>query len=274
MKKSIILKSLIKYLCLIICLFITYCGVKKTQLRDDDISEYDINYKIYKTITYDKYYRPIVADKIERPAKKGEQFHIVAAHKNIPIKVYDVLVEDMPKTVDYKKPLKIIWEWTKDGFKTGGKIALGYMDSGQYARAGNLKEAAIILVVIPAGICITSGTVGFVIGCGKGSIELSKDLKNLLIEGKEIMLGYSTYYYDNNGRIALIKYFIPYEMMNKYLNEFKNQTDESSAINSEPENEITQLFEIQYYYSGNSVDPYKTVISEKFPEINKREILF
>jgi hypothetical protein len=275
MKKIKIPKPFIKSLSLVLCLLLSYCGVKEARLKDNDISGHNISYSIYKTISYDKYHRPVIADKIERPTKDKEQFHIVASSNNTPVRSYDILVKDIRQTFDPAKPFKLIFEWTGKGVKKSGKLIGINLEPDKESHKPTLEMYyPYPFDFIPPGAFLIGGTVGFFIGIYKGIIQLPKELTKVVVEGKEIMLGYTEYYYDQNGRLALIKYFVPYERINNYKGDINNKTGISYDKEQASENGITEIFQIQYYYSKKSVNPYKTIITEKVPELKEKEILF
>jgi hypothetical protein len=276
MKKINISRLFIKVLSLTLCLLIIYCGTQQAQLRDDDILEYNLTYSFYKTISYDKYHRPVITDKIERPTKDKEQFHIVAYNNNSPIRSYDILVQDIKKSFDLTKPFKLIFEWTGKGVKEGGKlVGINMETEGTKSKPTQQNiNYPYPFSIIPFGAIMIGGTLGFFVGIYKGTVQLPKELKKIVIEGKEIMLGYTEYYYDLNERLALIKYFVPYARITNYSEVIYNKANISPNIESESGDQISEIFQIQYFYKDKSIDPYKTIIVEKVPELKEKEILF
>ena len=93
-------KILFIFLSILLLSFLSNCGIKQVKPNEGKISIPDSNYLIYKSTSYDKYYRPILKEKTNRPNKIGDQYNIVFFKNELPIKSYQVLLDDINKYID------------------------------------------------------------------------------------------------------------------------------------------------------------------------------
>ena len=162
---------------------------------------------LVKKVAYDKHGRPQFQERLHwRPGAAGEQFAIVHAVDEKPMRSYDIAIVKEQKP-DMNKPLAVVYEWTGKGFEGGLVVAQGLFPNGF---SGSGKEAAAYLVVKAAPVVIF-GMAGFVVGLVASVPETAAELKHLVVNARETVLGYTVYEYDEKGRIRFMKLYPPVE---------------------------------------------------------------
>lgn len=185
---------------------------------------------LVKKIGYDEHGRPQFQERLHRrPGHAGEQFTIVHAVNDRPVRSYDIaIVKEKP---DMNKPLAVVYEWTGKGFEGGLVVAQGLFPDGF---SGSGKEAAAY-VVIKAAPVIIFGVAGFVVGLVASVPETAAELKRLIVNAQENVLGYTVYEYDEKGRIRFMKLYPPVE-------------------------HAEALVKTEFFYEGNAAAPVRTEV--------------
>jgi len=159
---------------------------------------------LVKKVEYDEHGRPLFTARLSsRPGAAGDRFAIVHAVNDRPVRSYDIAIVEHQKA-DMARPLEVVYEWTGRGFEGGQAIASGILPSGTYSG----KEAAAFLVVKAAPVIIGSVT-GFVVGVLSSIPETAIELKRVVVNARETVIGYTEYRYDEKGRIRTMKLFPP-----------------------------------------------------------------
>lgn len=161
---------------------------------------------LVKKVAYDEHGLPHFEERLHwRPGKAGEQFVIVHAVNERPARSYDIAI--MKERPDMNKPLAVVYEWTGKGFEGGLVVAQGLFPDGF---SGSGKEAAAYLVIKAAPVVIF-GVAGFVVGLVASVPQTAAELKHLIVNARETVLGYTVYEYDEKGRIRFMKLYPPVE---------------------------------------------------------------
>jgi hypothetical protein len=198
---------------------------------------------LVKKIMYDDHGRPIFLDRITlRPGKRGDRFTIVFAKNNKPVRSYDIAIIEQPKA-DMSKPFAVIYQWTGKGFEAGLNVS-GRMLQGNVAI--NSRDEALAYLAIASAPIVIGGVAGFVVGVASSVPVTANELKRVIVNSREMLIGYAVYGYDERDRI---KYLMAYP----------------------PEEHAKEIIRTEYFYSGESRDPYQTEVTS--PPERKRRIL-
>ncbi len=162
---------------------------------------------LVKKIGYDRYGRPLFDDRLnKRPGPAGETFTVVHAINKRPVRSYDIAI--VSSKADLTKPFAVIYDWTGRGFEVGAEITSGLFPQGVTIQSG--EEAAVYLAVKAAPIVVTTVT-GFVVGVLASIPETAAELKNIVVNARETVLGRREYIYDERGRIKFMNLYPPAE---------------------------------------------------------------
>jgi len=184
-----------------------------------------------RMIEYDEYGRPLFREKLaRRPGRAGGQFTIVHAINDRPVRSYDIAIIE-EQQADLRKPLAIVYEWTGRGFQTGLDITGTF--SGHFVGSG---EAALAYLAIVTAPIVIGGVTGFVVGIVSSIPEAANELRHVIVNAREMVMGYTVYEYDEQGRIRFMKLY-------------------------PPEEHAEELVRTEFYYTGNSDVPSKTEVT-------------
>ena len=162
---------------------------------------------LVQKISYDAHGRPLFGDRIgSRPGSTREQFAVVHAINERPSRSYDIAIVEQPRTGP--GPLAVIYLWTGKGFEGGLAITAGLFPQGVQINSG--AEAAAYLAIKTAPVVIASVT-GFVVGVIASIPETASELKRVIVNTRETLIGYTEYSYDELGRIRFMKLYPPVE---------------------------------------------------------------
>jgi len=182
---------------------------------------------------YDEYGRPLFRKKLgTRPGGAGEQFTLVHAVNGRPVRSYDIAIIEQQQA-DMRKPLAIIYEWTGRGFQGGLDIS-GHLGRSFY---GSGREAVLYLAIMTAPIVI-GGVTGFVVGIVSSIPETAAELRRVIVNAQEMVMGYTLYEYDEKGRIKYMKLY-------------------------PPEEHAEELVHTEFHYAGDSDVPTKTEVTSR-----------
>ena len=186
-----------------------------------------------KKIEYDEHGRPLFREKLgTRPGRAGEQFTLVHAVNERPVRSYDIAIIEQQQA-DMRKPLAIIYEWTGRGFQGGLDIS-GHFGGSFY---GSGREAVLYLAIMTAPIVI-GGVTGFVVGIVSSIPETAIELRRVIVNAQEMVMGYTLYEYDEKGRIRFMKLY-------------------------PPEEHAEELVYTEFHYAGESDVPSKTEVTSR-----------
>jgi hypothetical protein len=156
-------------------------------------------------IDYDEYGRPLFQKKLDtRPVSAGEQFTLVHAVNERPVRSYDIAIIAQEQ-VDMRRPLEVVYEWTGRGFEAGYSIT-GNLFRGHVYASGN---EALAVVAVEAAPIIIGGVAGFVFGVLASLPETAIELRHVIVNARELVMGYTVYEYDEKGRIRFMKLYPP-----------------------------------------------------------------
>ncbi len=162
---------------------------------------------LVKKIGYDQYGRPRFDDRLtRRPGSAGDTFTVVHAINNRPVRSYDIAI--VSSKADLTKPFAVIYDWTGRGFEGGAEISSGLFPQGATIHSG--EEAAVYLALKAAPIVIATVT-GFVVGVLASIPETAVELKNVIVNASETVIGRREYLYDERGRIKFMNLYPPAE---------------------------------------------------------------
>ena len=147
-----------------------------------------------------------------------------------PVRSDDIAIIEQPHA-DMKRPLAIVYEWTGRGFR-GGLDWSGHFVGPFY---GSRDEAVVYLVIVTAPIVI-GGVTGFVVGIVSSIPEAASELRRVIVNAREMVMGYTLYEYDEKGRIRFMKLY-------------------------PPEEHAEELVTTEFHYAGDSDIPSKTEVT-------------
>lgn len=161
---------------------------------------------LVKKIGFDAHGRPLFGDRIgSRPGSAGEQFTVVQAINDRPVRSYDIAIVEQPKT---EGPLAVIYSWTGRGFEGGVAITEGLFPHGVQINSG--AEAAAYLAIKTAPVVIATAT-GFVVGVIASIPATATELKRIIVNTRETVISSLEFIYDEKGRIRFMKLYPPVE---------------------------------------------------------------
>jgi len=167
---------------------------------------------LVKKIEYDEHGRPLFRERLgSRPSEPGTLFTIVHVVNGRPLRSYDVVVVE--QKADMGKPLEVLYAWTGKGFEGGLAIAEGIFPGGY---VGSGREAAVYLAVKVTPVII-GGVTGFLVGLVASIPETAVELRNVLVQGRETLTGYTVYEYDTKGRLIGMKLYPPAEQASELV---------------------------------------------------------
>jgi hypothetical protein len=186
---------------------------------------------LVKKIQYDEHGRPLFPVVLrDRPGKAGDVFTIVHSVNNRPARSYDIVIVK-ERQADMSKPLAIVYEWTGKGFEAGFSISGHLLQRGVYSG----REALTVLAVEAAPVVI-GGVTGFVVGVVSSIPETATELRRVIVNARETVIGYTLYEYDEKDRMRYMKMYSP----------------------AEPD---TVLVKTEFFYEGENRDPSTTEVT-------------
>lgn len=190
------------------------------------------SFYLVQKIGYDVHGRPLFHDRISsRPGSAGERFSVVHAVGGRPSRSYDIAIVERTKA-DLARPFAVIYDWTGRGFEGGIAITSGIAPHGDTISS---REAAASLAIKAAPVVIATVT-GFVVGVLASIPMTAVELKNILVNARETIIGYTEYAYDERGRIRFMKLYPPVE-------------------------HAAELARTEFLYSGDSDMPLRTEVT-------------
>ncbi len=197
---------------------------------------------LVKQIEYDDHGRPLFPAVLrDRPGNAGDVFTIVHSVDNRPVRSYDIVIVK-EQQADMSRPFAIVYEWTGRGFEAGLSITGNLFRGGVYASG---KEA-LAVVAIEAAPIVIGGVTGFVVGIVSSIPQTTAELRRVIVDARETVIGYTLYEYDEKGRIRFMKM--------------------QSA--TQPD---TVLVKTEFFYEGQNREPIKTEVTS-IPEQKVRMV--
>jgi hypothetical protein len=197
---------------------------------------------LVKQIEYDDHGRPLFPVLLRaRPGNAGEVFTIVHSVDNRPVRSYDIVIVK-ERQADMSKPLAIVYEWTGKGFEAGLSIT-GNLFRGGISVSGN---DALAILAIEAAPIVIGGVSGFVVGVVSSIPETASELRRVVVNARETVIGYTIYEYDEKGRIRFMKM-------------------------QSPARQDEELVKTEFFYEGENRDPLRTEVTS-IPEHKVRMI--
>jgi hypothetical protein len=163
---------------------------------------------LVKKVEYDSHGRPLFQGTLNsRPGKAGELFAVVHSVNGKPVRSYDIVIVEQNKA-DMQRPLAVVYEWTGRGFEGGLEISQGLFPNGVTINSGG--EALAYLAIRTAPVVI-GGITGFAVGVLSSIPETASELRKVIVNARETVVGYTVYEYDEKGRIKFMKMYPPAE---------------------------------------------------------------
>jgi hypothetical protein len=189
---------------------------------------------LVKQIVYDDHGRPLFPEVLrDRPGNAGDVFTIVHSVDNRPVRSYDIVIVK-EQQADMSRPFAIVYEWTGKGFEAGLSISGNFFQGGVYA--GHIpasEREALAVVAIQAAPIVIGGVTGFVVGIVSSIPETATELRRVIVNARETMIGYTIYEYDEKGRIRFMKM-------------------------QSPAQQDAELVKTEFFYEGENRDPLRT----------------
>jgi hypothetical protein len=165
-------------------------------------------------------------------------FTIVHAVDNRPVRSYDIVIV-REQQADMIKPLAVVYEWTGKGFEAGFSITGNLFRGGVYASG----KDALAIVAIEAAPIVIGGVTGFVVGIVSSVPETATELRRVIVNARETVIGYTLYEYDEKGRIRFMKMHSPTRndaelVKTEFLYEGENSDPLRTEVTSIPEKKV------------------------------------
>ena len=190
---------------------------------------------LVKKVEYDSHGRPLFPETLSsRPGKAGELFTVVHAVNEKPVRSYDIVIVEQDKA-DIQRPLAVVYEWTGRGFEGGIEISQELFPNGVTINSGG--EALAYLAFRTAPIVI-GGITGFAVGILSSIPETASELRKVIVNTRETVVGFTVYEYDEKGRIKFMKMYPPAE-------------------------HADELVYTEFHYSGEGDVPSKTEVTSR-----------
>jgi hypothetical protein len=188
---------------------------------------------LVKKISHDEHGRPLFSERlIKRPVHSGEEFSLVYINAGKPVRSYDIVIVK-EQQADMVRPLAIVYEWTGKGFEAGLSITGNFLRSGVLVSS---RDDALAILAMEAAPIVIGGVTGFVVGVVYSIPETATEMRRVIINTREALIGYTAYEYDEKGRIRSMKMYPP-------------------AANAE------ELVKTEFIYEGENRDPSKTEVT-------------
>jgi hypothetical protein len=160
---------------------------------------------LVKKIGFDAHGRPLFGDRVgSRPGSAGDQFTVVQAINDRPVRSYDIAIVEQPKTGP--GPLAVIYLWTGKGFEGGLAITSGFV---RHVSLNSQDQGAYLAIT---AVPIVIGTVtGFMVGVLASIPETANELKRVVVNTRETVISSLEFIYDEKGRIRFMKLYPPVE---------------------------------------------------------------
>jgi hypothetical protein len=190
---------------------------------------------LVKKVEYDNHDRPLFPGTLSsRPGKAGELFTVVHAVNGKPVRSYDIVIVEQNKA-DMQRPLAVVYEWTGRGFEGGLEISQGFFPNGVTINSGGEALAYLAIRTEPV---VIGGITGFAVGVLSSIPETASELRKVIVNARETLVGYTVYEYDEKGRIKFMKMYPPAE-------------------------HAEELVYTEFHYSGESDVPSKTEVTSR-----------
>jgi hypothetical protein len=172
-----------------------------------------------------------------RPSEAGDHFTVAQLVNDRPATSFDITV--IGANADFKKPFKVVYEWTGKGFRGGALGSAATLEVASGVTPQHNDEALLLVAVVLAPVVV--GTVGgFVIGVADGIKTTAEEVGKVVLGNHEQVVTYTTYAYDGHDRLFMMRMF---------------KADDGRQ----------ELVRTEYIYEADSVKPTKTVITT-FPD--------
>ena len=168
-------------------------------------------------------------------------FTIVHSVDNRPVRSYDIVIVKEQRA-DMSRPFAIVYEWTGRGFEAGLSITGNLFRGGVYASG---KEVLAVIAIEAAPIVI-GGVTGFVVGIVSSIPQTTAELRRVIVNARETVIGYTLYEYDEKGRIRFMKMYSPAGnsaelVRTEFLYEGENRVPMKTEVTSLVEKKIRMI---------------------------------
>ncbi len=218
-------------------LLITSCATQTVNLSDYQGTG-EFTTQMFKNLTFDKVGRPVFSNALEkRPTKLGEQFFLVDFVANKPIRTFQIAIVDN-ETATLKAPLAIIFEWTGTGIAVGLQTVMDLEPSSR-----TVGEGLLVIMTVP--LITTVG--GLAAGIVASIPEMATQMNRVWFSRKEVLVSYTTYDYDEAGRLIQMKTQSPspdgeeVSVTTVFSYETEGETPIKTEVISVPENKTRRI---------------------------------
>jgi hypothetical protein len=162
---------------------------------------------LVKEMTTDAYGRPVPGKYLkQRPAKKGKHYTAVLMRDGLPVRSVDIGIIGSGRP-DFAKPFVVLGTSIAAGGVGGFRVGLwSFSDVGGPVGNEPMSDREARGRASFAVISTMVGTaVGLVVGFVKSVPVMAEQIKLLVLESDETLLGYSEYEYDSSRRLSLVR---------------------------------------------------------------------
>jgi hypothetical protein len=181
-----------------------------------------------------------------RPSKAGDRFTVAQFINGRPATSFDIAV--VGPNADFKKPFKVVYEWTGKGFVGGATGSLATLDFATHGLVQQIdnKDAAIGAVVVVLAPVVVGTVGGFIIGVADGIKTTAEEVGKVVLGNYEQVVTYTTYAYDARDRLFLMRMFKADDdqqelVRTEYTYEADNATPVKTAVTTFPDGTVKTL---------------------------------
>lgn len=196
-------------ICLMTSILLIMSGCTSVHMAPEKIAvKEDMRFELASGVGYDGYGRPVFGQKLDkRPSGPGSLFVILARDAQGRVRSSYLVAVTKPDGPDMAQPFNVLYTWTGKGFKRAGKL-LKDIFTGEPRYESSPGEVTLYVLVAVTGVTVLI-TGGVVVGIADGTWEAGSEIGKLLVKGHEVLASFSTYEYDDNGRIRKIRSYLP-----------------------------------------------------------------
>ncbi len=182
------------------------CGTQQVNLRPHINNDRDVEYVFVSSVDHDDHGLPLFHSVLEeRPDRLGGTFTLGLFRNGRPEQSFDILISDQ-RDADLSKPLHVIYNWTGKGFVYGASVT-GNMLQNPVSISSDEEALVYLAVAVAPTVVGTAG--GFVVGVAASIPDVYEELKCMMLRKKETLVSYTSYGYDDMGRLVRAMMYTP-----------------------------------------------------------------
>ncbi|WP_411821707.1 hypothetical protein [Leptospira sp. 'Mane'] len=231
------------------------------------------------SLEWGRWFEPKFGDRVERPEGGGKRFYVLFREKqsNRVLRSVTIQLEDKEFKLRPNEYLNYPVSYTaymaKNFLVVPDYRMIRDVRNQPYPQQPYYYTANAGVLLIIGGVFVLGTAGGFIVGLAKGTYELTDDIwDGFTLSGREVVLDYSDYSYDENGKLVQVSSYLPYRAITKSVIPVYDREGKKEVATFYPSDNPSLLFEIQYKYANRSEVPNSAVYKEFIPKENKKII--